>query len=43
MDSLKRSLMIAAAEIPLETVRAAIAVWLEHPKACVEAEDSHFE
>ena len=28
---------------PLETVRAAIAEWPERLKACVEAEDSHFE
>ena len=29
--------MKAAAEIPLETVRAAIAEWPERLKACVEA------
>jgi hypothetical protein len=40
---MKRSLMKAAAEIPLETVRAAIAEWPERLKACVEAEDGHFE
>jgi hypothetical protein len=33
MDSLKRSLVEAAAEIPLETVRATIAEWLESLKA----------
>ena len=37
LDSLKRSLMKAAAEIPLVTVRAAIADWPEGLKACVEA------
>jgi len=36
MDSLKISLTKAATEIPLETVRAAIAEWLELLKACVE-------
>jgi hypothetical protein len=36
LDSLKRSLAKAAAEIPLETVRAAIAEKLECLKACVE-------
>jgi len=43
LGSLKRSLVKAAAEIPLETMRAAIAEWLEHLKACVEAEDGRFE
>jgi len=43
LDSLKRSLMKAAAEIPLETVHAAIAEWPEHLKACIEAEGGHFE
>jgi hypothetical protein len=43
LDSLKRSLVKAAAEIPLETVRAAIAEWPERLKACVEAESGHFE
>jgi hypothetical protein len=33
----------AAAEIPLETVSAAIAKWPERLKACVEAEGGHFE
>jgi hypothetical protein len=33
----------AAAEIPLETVRAAIAEWPERLKVCVEAEGGHFE
>jgi len=43
LDSLKRSLMKAAAEIPLETVRASIAEWPERLKACVGAESGHFE
>ena len=43
LDSLKRFLVKAAAEILLETVRAAIAVWPERLKACVEAEGGHFE
>jgi inhibitor of nuclear factor kappa-B kinase subunit alpha len=43
LDSPKRYLVKAAAEIPLETVRTAIAEWPEHLKACVEAEGGHFE
>jgi len=43
LDSLKGSLMKPAAEIPLETVRAAIAEWPERLKACIEAKGSHFE
>ena len=43
LGTLKRSLVKAVSEIPLETVRAAIAEWPERLKACVEAEDSHFE
>jgi hypothetical protein len=43
LDSLKRSLVKAAAKNPLETVRAAIAEWPECLKACVEAEGGHFE
>jgi hypothetical protein len=39
-DSLKRSLVKAVAEIPLETVRATIAEWPESLKVCVEAEGS---
>jgi len=42
LDSLKRSHVKAAAETPLETVRAAIAERPERLKACVEAEGSHF-
>jgi len=43
LDSLKRSLVKTAAEIPLETVRATIAEWPERLKACVEAEGGHLE
>jgi hypothetical protein len=43
LDSLKRSLVKAAAEIPLETVSAAIADWPESHKACVQAMGGHFE
>ena len=43
LDGLKRSLVKAAAEIPLEKVHAAIAEWPERLKACIEAEGSHFE
>ena len=43
LDSLKKTLEKAAVEIPLETVRVAIAEWSERLKACVEAEGGHFE
>jgi hypothetical protein len=43
LDSLKISLVKAAANIPLETARAATAEWPEHLKACVGAEGCHFE
>ena len=43
LDSLKRSLMKAVAEIPLDMVRAAIAEWSERLKACVGADGRHFE
>ena len=43
LDSLKRYLVKAAAEIPLEMVRAVIAEWLEYLKAGVEVEGGHFE
>ena len=43
LDSLKRSFVKAAAEIPLEMERAAIAEWPERLKASVEAEGGHFE
>jgi hypothetical protein len=37
LESLRRSLVKAAAEIPLEMECAATAQWLEHLKACIEA------
>jgi len=37
LESLRRSLVRAAAEIPLETVCAVTAEWPEYLKACVEA------
>jgi hypothetical protein len=43
LDSLKRSLAQAAAQIPLETVRAAITERPERLKACVGTEGGHFE
>jgi len=43
LDSLKRSLVKAVAEIPLEMARATIGEWPEHLKTCVKAEGSHFE
>jgi hypothetical protein len=43
LDSLKRSLVKAAVEIPLETLRASIAEWPERLKACVESDGGHFE
>jgi hypothetical protein len=43
LDSLKRNLVKAAADIPLETVLATIAEWPEHLTACVEVEGGHFE
>jgi len=43
LDSLKRRLLKAAAEILLETVRAAIAEWPECLKAGVGAQGGHFE
>jgi hypothetical protein len=43
LNSLKKFLVRAAAEIPLETVCAALAEWLEHLKACVGAEGGYFE
>jgi hypothetical protein len=36
LEILRRSLVKAATEIPLETERAATAEWPEHLKACVE-------
>jgi hypothetical protein len=43
LNSLKRTFVKAATEIPLETVRAAIADWPERLEACVEAKGGHFE
>jgi hypothetical protein len=43
LDSLKRSLVKAVAEILLEMVHAVIAEWLERLKACIEVEGSNFE
>jgi hypothetical protein len=43
LDSLKKSFVKAAAEILLEMVLTAIAVWPEHLKVCIEAEGGHFE
>jgi len=43
LDNLKRSFVKAAAEVPLETVRAVTAEWPERLKACVGAEGGHFE
>jgi hypothetical protein len=43
LENLRRSLMKAAAEIPQETEHAATAEWPECLKACVEAQDGHFE
>jgi hypothetical protein len=43
LESLKRSLVKAAAEIPVETMRAATAEWPGRLKAYVKAEGSHIE
>ena len=43
LESLRRSLVKAAAENPLETERAATTKRPEHIKACVESEGGHFE
>jgi hypothetical protein len=43
LESLRRSLVEAATEIPLETERAATAEGPERLKACVEAWGGHFE
>ena len=43
MESLKRSLVKAAAENSLGTVRAATAKWPKRLKVCVEAVGGHFE
>jgi hypothetical protein len=38
---MKRTFVKSAAEIPMETGRAAVAEWPEGLKACVEAEGGH--
>jgi hypothetical protein len=43
LESLKRSLVKAAAENPLGTVSAATVNWPGRLKACVEAEGGHIE
>jgi hypothetical protein len=43
LDSLRRSLVKAVAEIPQETECAATAEWPKHLKVCVEAQGGHFE
>jgi len=43
LESLRRSLVKAGAEILLETERAVTAEWPEHLKACGKAEGGHFE
>jgi len=43
LESLRRSLVKGAAEIPLETERVATTKWPECLKACVEAGGGHFE
>jgi hypothetical protein len=43
LESLKKSLVKAAAEKPLERERAATAEWPEHLKVCTKAWGSHFE
>jgi hypothetical protein len=43
LESLRRSLVKAAAEIPLETEHAVSAERPEGLKGCIEAEGGHFE
>jgi hypothetical protein len=43
LESLKRSLTKAVAEIPLGMVCAVTAQLLEYLKACIEAKGGHFE
>ena len=43
LENLWRSLVKVTPEIPLETERAATAEWPERLKACIEAQDGHFE
>jgi len=42
LENLRRSLVKAMAEIPLETEHVATAEWPERLKACVEAQGGHF-
>ncbi|KAF0721301.1 Uncharacterized protein FWK35_00023996, partial [Aphis craccivora] len=42
-ESLKRSIVKAAAEIPLETIRTCIEQWPERLRRCIEKEGEHFE
>lgn len=43
LESLKRSIVKAAAEIPLETIRTCIEQWPERLRRCIEKEGGHFE
>ena len=43
LEGLRRFLLKAATDIPLETEREATAGWPEHLKACVKAQSGHFE
>jgi hypothetical protein len=43
LESLRRFLVKAATEIPLERERAVTAEWPNSLKACVEAYGGHFE
>lgn len=43
ISSLKRSLLAAVADFPMETMRAAIDEWPERLRACVSAKGGHFE
>ena len=43
LEILRRFLLKAAAEIPLEMERVVTAEWPEHLKACVKAQGGHFE
>ena len=42
LDSLRRSLVKAVVEIPLETVHAVIAEWPERLKACAGSDGGQF-
>lgn len=43
IDSLKRSLVKAVADFPIETVRNSIDAWPQRLRACVKAKGGHFE